>query len=157
MADAAKLARAQETYRTLCAAIEKRNWKYTRHDDDLVVTFGVRGDDLPMDFVLIVDVDRQLIRLSSRMPFTVPEDKRIEGAIVTSYATYRITDGSFDYNMSDGRIAFRMTASFLSSKIGVALFEYMIDCSCGTVDRYNDRFFAVSKGLMSVEEFINTK
>ena len=31
----------------------------------------------------------------------------------------------------------------------------MIDIAVETVDQYNDKFFAVSKGLISIEDYLN--
>lgn len=154
MADEMKTASALQVYKTLCEAIERRNWTYQKEDDELLVCFGVSGDDIPLRFILVVDVERQLVRLSSPLPFKMGEDKRVEGAIATCAASYGIVDGSFDYDLSDGSIAFRMTASFRESVIGEGLFHYLIDCSCATVDKYNDLFLALSKGIMSIADFI---
>lgn len=88
------------------------------------------------------------------MPFKMAEDKRMEGAIVTCVANFGMVDGSFDYDVADGTIVFRMTASFRESVIGDGLFQYMISCSCAMVDAYNDKFLAINKGILSVEDFI---
>ena len=157
MADATQMALAKTVYQDLCATLDRRNWTYKRHDDDLVVTFGVSGEDLPMDFVLAVDADRQLLRVFSRMPFTAPEDKRMEMAIATCVATYGLADGSFDFNIKDGSITFRMTASFRESKIGEGLFQYLIDCSCAMVDVFNDKFLGICKGFLSLQDFIKSR
>ncbi|MGN0113694.1 MAG: hypothetical protein ACI396_00025 [Acutalibacteraceae bacterium] len=154
MADTNKLAAAKTVYDDLCASLDKRGWKYTKHDDDLVVTFGVAGDDIPMDFMLDVNADRQLLIVLSRLPFTVPEDKRMDLAIATCVASYGLADGSFDFNIATGDITFRLTASFRDSRIGDGLFEYLIGVSSYSVDEYNDKFLAVSKGVMSINDFI---
>lgn len=146
---------ARKVYEDLCASLDKRKWHYQKHDDDLVVTCGVVGEDIPMQFILIVDVERQLLRVLSRLPFTVPEDKRMELAIATCVATYGLADGSFDYNIADGTIDFRLTASFRESVIGDGLFEYLIACSSFTVDKYNDKFLALCKGVISINDFIS--
>lgn len=156
MADANALERAKKVYADLCAALDNRNWKYSKREDDLVVTFGVSGDDIPMDFVLAVDADRQLLRLFSRFPFNVQEDHRMDLAIATCAANYKLADGSFDYDLTTGRISFRLTASFRESMIGEGLFNYMVDCSCHTVDRYNDKFLRVSNGTVSIGDFLSS-
>ncbi len=145
---------AEQVYKTLCDAIDNRNWRYTKEEDRLLVRFGVSGDDIPMQFVLVVDAKRQLIRLMSPLPFKMSEAKRMEGAIATCVASYGMADGSFDYDLSDGTIVFRMTASFRESVIGEGLFQYLISCSCAMVDKYNDQFLAIDKGLMSITDFI---
>ncbi len=149
-----KIKLANRVYKTLCNAIEKRNWTFERDDTELLVHFGVSGDDIPMQFVLIVDAQRQLVRLASLLPFKMSEAKRVEGAVATCAATYSLNDGCFDYDINDGSIAFRMTASFVNSVINEELFQYMIACACVTVDEYNDRFLALDKGATTIAEFI---
>ena len=154
MADEMKMKLALQVYQTLCEAIDNRNWKYGKEEEKLLVHFGVNGDDIPMQFILFVDADRQLIRLLSPLPFKMSEAKRMEGAIATCVASYRMADGSFDYDLSDGSIVFRMTASYRESIIGEGLLQYMISCSCAMVDRYNDMFLAIDKDLLSISDFI---
>ena len=125
-----------------------------KDEEKLLVHFGVSGDDIPMQFILVVDAERQLVRLMSPMPYKMSEGKRMEGAIATCAASYGMADGSFDYDLSDGEIVFRMTASFRESLIGEGLLQYMISCSCAMVDKYNDQFLAIDKGLMSITDFI---
>ena len=154
MTEEIKHAAALKVYETLCSALEAREWHFDRHDDDLVVSFSVRGEDIPMSFIVMVDEDRQLVRVSSPLPFRFDEEKRMEGAIVSCVASYGLVDGSFDYDIMDGSVSFRMTASFRGSNIADGLLQYMISCACSVVDRYNDKLLAVNKGHMSVSEFI---
>ena len=107
-----------------------------------------------MTLILMADADRQLIRVMSPLSFKLDEDKRVEGAIAVCAASYGMADGSFDYDLSDGSIVFRMTASFRESTIGEELIQYLISCTCAMVDKYNDKFLALSKGVMSLEDFI---
>jgi len=153
--DEKKMADALKVYQTLCEAIERREWKYEKEEEKLLVHFGVNGDDIPMQFILVVDAERQLIRVMSPLPFKISEEKRMEGAIATCAATYGMVDGNFDYDLSDGSIVFRMTASFRDSVIGDGLFQYLISCSCAMVDEYNEKFLALDKGLMNVTDFID--
>ncbi len=157
MAEVNELERAKAVYADLCSALEKREWNYQKHEDDLVVTFGVSGEDIPMEFIIAVDAKRQLLRVLSKLPFTVPEDKRMELAIATCVASNGLADGSFDYDIASGTIMFRLTASFRESKIGEGLFEYLVVCSSITVDTYNDKFLALCKGLISINDFIANK
>ncbi len=145
---------AKEVYDTLCKAIDSNDWSYDKEEDRLIVRLTVNGDDLPIKFIIIVDENRQLISFLSPLTFNMGEDKRVEGAIATCIASYGMADGSFDYDMSDGQIVFRLTASFRESKIGEGLIHHMLACTCAMVDKYNDQFFAINKGFMSIEEFM---
>lgn len=154
MADEKMLAAAGQVYATLCQALDERDWRYDRVEKDLVVRFGVNGEDIPIQFVILVDAERQMVRCMSMLPFKMSESKRIEGAIAACAASYGMADGSFDYDVTDGTLFFRMTASFRESRVGTALFSYLIDCSCAMVDRYNDKFLALDKGMLSINDFI---
>ena len=157
MVDEKKMELAKQVYQTLCEALERREWNFGKDEENLLVHFGVNGDDIPMQFILIVDAERQLIRVMSPLPFKMSESKRMEGAIATCAASFRMVDGSFDYNLSDGTIVFRMTASFRESRIGEGLLQYMISCSCAMVDKYNDQFLAIDKGIISIADFLAKK
>lgn len=151
-----KMERAKKVYATLCEALDERNWKYEKVDDELLVHFTVNGDDLPMQYIIFADVDRQLLRLLSPLPFDMAEDKRIDGAIATCHATYGLRDGSFDYDLSDGKIVYRMTSAFLDNEVPVSVIQYMIDFTGAVVDKYNDKFFALNKGFLTIEKFLES-
>lgn len=154
MIDDNKMNLAKQVYQTLCDAIDNRGWKYGKDEEKLLVHFGVNGDDIPMNFILVVDAKRQLVRLMSPLSCKMSENKRMEGALATCAASYGMANGNFDYNLSTGEIVFRMTASFRGSVIGEGLFQYMISCACAMVDQYNDQFLAIDKGVLSIADFI---
>lgn len=149
-----KIKNATLAYETLCAALDDMGWKYNRDDDKLIVNFNATGNDLSTSFVILVDVERQLVRLLGYLPFEMSEDKRVEGSIATNFVNYKFADGNFAYNIGNGRIVFSMTATFLDSLIGKEVFEYMIRCSCDTIDDYNDEFLAISEGKLELSKFI---
>ncbi len=155
MSEEKKMEAAQQMYRALCAALDAREWKYAKVEEELLVHFGVNGDDLPLRFVIVVDADRQLIRVLSALPFKISNEKRIEGAIATCAVSCHLADGSFDYDISDGTILFRMAASYADSQIGEGLFQYLISYTCHVVDEYNDQFMALDKGVLSIGDFLD--
>lgn len=154
MADMTKQERAAQVYATICATLDDRQWTYDRDDEKRIVRFGVRTKDLPVHYVIIVDEDRQMLRLASPMNFKMSPSKRTEGAIVTTYATRCLLEGNFDYDLQSGSIAFRLTASFRGSTVGKGMVEYFIDWTDAAVDHFNDKFAAVNNGEMTVEQFI---
>ncbi len=145
---------AVQLYDKMCAYLESKKWKFRRNDEELVIDFSVEGDDLPMDFIMIIDSNIGLIRLLSPLPFKFGRDKRIEGAIATCFITNKLADGSFDYDINDGCVYFRLTASFINSDIGTDLIDHMINYSAFVVDKFNDKFLAVNEGMISITEFL---
>jgi len=150
-----KLQLAKQIYKTLCEAIEAREWSFNKDEERLAVYFEVNGEDIPIKLILIVDAERQLIRLLSPLPFDVAEDKRMDMAIAVCAANYGISDGGFDYDISEGSILFRLTSSFRNSVIGEGLLQYMLSCACVLVDKCNDQFLAINKGVMDISQFLS--
>lgn len=153
MADERKIKRANQVYRSLCDMLDSKDFKYNRHDEDLTITFTMVGDDLPMQFVMKIDVERELIRLFSPLPVTFEKDKIYEGILSTNQANFCLADGSFDFDVMAGKVSFRMTSSFADSLISKDVFQYMIDMASCTIDDYNDKMLMLSKGAMTIEEF----
>jgi len=148
---------AQSVYETFCKTLDARNWKYTRHDEDLVITCGVRGEDLPMDLVIIVNPKAQVVSVISQLPFSIPEDKRVDMAMAVCVANNGLINGTFDFNVLKGDIRFRVVSSFRESILSEELFNYMLIIAAGTVDQYNDKFLMISKGMMSLQQLIESE
>ena len=149
-----KLQLAQRTFATLCQNLDEHDWHYEKDEENLEIECGARGEDLPMDIRIIVDADRQLIILLSVMPFVAPDTKRLDVAIATSIVNNKLVDGSFDYDVTSGHMIFRMTSSFIESEIDSEVFTYMLMVSCHTIDEYNDKFFMLGKGMLSINQFL---
>lgn len=147
----------QNVYETICAMFDNKGYHYERHDDDHVISCTVGGEDIPMDILFVVRDERQLVQLISPMPFRVSEDKRIDIALATTVINDRLVDGSFNFDMAEGRISFRLTTSYIESILGKELFEYMLMVSASTIDEYNDKFLMISKGMISFEQFLDSE
>lgn len=145
---------AKTIYEQLCTAMENRNWRYDKFDDEYAIRFEVMGEDIPMYFTLAVDVERQLVRLKSVLTFNFDEDRRMEGAIATNRINYALADGYFEYDITDGEVAFKLSTSCRDSLISDATIEYMVRCGLFVVEEFNDKLLAVSKGYMTIQQFL---
>lgn len=154
MSEEKDLKKAQSVYATLCEMLTELDWHFQKDEEHLMIECGARGDDLPMSLRVEVDAKRNLIVLLSQMPFAVPEERRTAMSIAVSLANNGLADGSFDFDYMSGAIVFRMTSSYLGSLIGKELFNYMLMCSCATIDEYNDKFLMVAMSKMSNEEIV---
>lgn len=157
MAEELDMKKAKEVYGALTRMLDERDWKYDKDEENLRIISGVRGEDLPIQFIVEVKPQQQVVQFISPLPFHMPEDKRVDGAIAACVANYGIVSGCFDYDISDGEIRFRLTSSYRDSVLGDDLFEYMIMVAAGTVDNYNDRFFMLAKGMMNIQQFIEAE
>ena len=154
MAQEYDMKKAVEIYETVCSMLDNIGWTYDKEEEKLLIRSGVKGDDLPINFVVVVKPRNEVVQLLSAMPFYMPEDKRIDGALAVCAANYGLVDGSFDYDLSDGQIVFRLTSSYRDSLLSEELFRYMVMVSAGTIDKYNDRFFMLAKDMITLEKFL---
>ena len=129
MATEKEFTKARFVFDSICDALDKIEWKYRVEENSLKLIYAVDGDDINMEFTMSCDAERQLIRLYSVLPYRFPEEKRVEGAIATCEANYRLAHGSFDFNLSDGMVVFRLVNSYRDSLVeeifvGVMMYLY---------------------------------
>lgn len=148
------LAKAQEVYESLCKSLDSIDWKYEKEPEKFTIVSSVTGDDFPMGFIMRVSPRNEVVSFISWLPFDVPEDKRVDIAIAVCVANQGLVDGSFDFDISDGTLSFRLTSSYKESVLSEELFKYMLGVSTGTIDLYNDKFFMIIKNMMTVQQFI---
>lgn len=145
---------AKRAYATVIAMMDNDNLKYSRDDENLRIELGFNTDDLDVNVKFMIDEERELVRIFSFLPFKFPEDKRIEGAVATCVANHGMVNGSFDYDFSDGEILFKLVNSYKGDCFSEEAARYMLSVVVSTVDNYNDRFFALAKGMMTLSDFV---
>ncbi len=153
MADMQK-ERARAAYEAFAKGLEAMDWKFSRKDEDMVIKCGARGDDLPIDLFIKMFERLQLVQVFSPLPFTVKEDKRLDMAVAMAAVNNKIVDGCFELDISDGTALFRMTYRYPDELPNAEVVQYLMLCTCQTVDEYNDKFLMLAKGMLSLEQFI---
>ncbi len=128
--------------------------KFDPNRQDLKITFSVTGDDFPMKFVWRIKPKQELISILSPFTFNFREDKIMDGMIALTAINYSLLNGSFDLDMSDGTVFFRINTSFTGTTITKDLLDYLVRVSANTVDNYSYRLFALNKGISTLEEFL---
>lgn len=147
--------KAKNVFSSLVNMLDTRGWNYEKNENDLVIRGGIKGEDLPIEFIMVVNAKQEVVEFLSRLPFEMSPEKRVDGAVAVCVANDGLCDGSFDYNIESGKITFRLTTGFCGNTVlSEDLFEYMIMVSAATVDRYNDKFLMLSKGAVTLKQFI---
>ena len=143
-----------QVYETIKKHLQSNDFGFEPHDDALVLTLTVHGDDLPQPTLIRVMDDRDIIQIVSPIPTTIPEDKRVDAAIAVTVANQGMINGCFDLDMSDGEVQFRVAQSYRGIEINDEFLNYFLGVAFYTTDRYNDKFFMLGKGMMTLEQFI---
>lgn len=147
-------AAAAKVFNKIEAYFKSKDWKYDKNTEKLEFSYQVDGDDLPMRFTLFVDAERELIRLLSFIPFNYAEDKRVEGAVAVCTANFGMINGCFGYDISDGKIFHKLSVPYMDIDISNEMIQYIMGLGITMVDKYNDRFFALNKGYISIADFM---
>ena len=150
------LTEGKEVFRTICSRFDRMGWNVDKNEQELVISCSARGDDLPIELRIEIDTMRGLFMVISPISFTIQEDKRLDTAVAVCAINDILVHGCLDYNINRGRIFYRMVNSFIDSTIGEELAEYMVICACRTVDEYNDKLLMLSKGRMTLEQFLTS-
>ena len=66
--------------------LDYKGWHYERDEETLVVKSGVQGDDLPIQFLIVVNAEKELVQFLSKLPFSVREEKRVDLAVAICIA-----------------------------------------------------------------------
>ena len=144
---------ARALYNTLCQTLDKMKWHYTKEEDKYVIRTSAIGQDLSMKLNMKIDAERQVMYLKSPMPFDIPERAREALTTAVVVANYTMLNGSFEYDLSDGYLAFKIVVPYMESIISEKVCHYMIMVSCQMIDKFNDKFKALVDGTMSLDEF----
>lgn len=140
-------------FRRVCKYLDDNNFKYDTDEKDLLIHFGMRGEDIPVKIIIRVDDKRSLLKVVSPMPFDIAEDKRVEAAIAINAINNQLANGNFDMDIGDGTVLFRVAVPFEGGMPDESI-HYLIGVACVTVDEYNDKLLMLNKGMWTLEEFI---
>lgn len=149
-----KESEAKTMYGTLCQTIDNMQWRYGKDEANLVILAAVVGQNLSIQLFIKVDQERQVMFLKSPMPYTIPQDKREVVATAVAAANFAMLNGSFEFDTTNGNLAFKMVVPFMQSIISESVCRYMILLSCKMTDTYNDKFKALVDERMNLDEFV---
>lgn len=154
MAEEKELELAKRVFEDMCQAMDKQEWQYDRHDEDLVVTIRMQGEDFPVGLILRVNAAAQVVSVYSVLPVKVPDEKLVDVAVAVCIANDGMINGGFDLDMNKKQIVWRLCTTYRGSLLGSEAYSYMVGVSTSTVDKYNERFLMLAKDMIDLKKFI---
>jgi hypothetical protein len=145
---------AEKLYETLVGFFEKNGY---RHDDDpenFSLKCGFKTNDLPADLKIQLYPEIGIIHILSMLPFKLSKDKIEEGCKAACAVNNVLYDGNFIVGIESGAILFKLSSFYYGSIIGEDLIEKLITVSLGMIDRYNDKFLMLEKGVIDASEIV---
>lgn len=154
MADIIKTGKAVNVYHKLIETLDSIGWKYSTLEDEPGVIYTVNGDDMIMEFIVTIHPDAQLLHFLSILPMRFDEEKRMDGLMAACAVSGKVPWGTFSFNMETSKIVYGASSIFSDCEVNEGWFTQQMDMAHAVVDMYNDRFLALAKGYISIEEFI---
>ena len=147
--------KARAVYDTVCKALDKMKWVYDKEEEELAVTTGAKGSDLPIDIIIRVLPDAEVLSVQAPFAFEVPDEHSIDVAIAVTAANYGLIRGCFDYDMMSGDLRFRMSAPYNgNTTLAEEVVEMLVLIAATTVDSYQTRLLMVAKGVVTPSKFL---
>ena len=148
-----KVKEAQTILQTTLDFLNEENFHFEQ-TEDYEIHFTVKGDDLPMELYINIDVDREVIRLFSVLPFKINPDNYSLMAEGTVAINDHLVNGNFDLNKDHMMMSFRMAQTYRDSLISKSVIAYILYTSLNTMDDYNDKLFMLNKGKCTLDELL---
>ena len=147
--------KARAVYDTVCAALDKMKWVYDKEEEELAITTGAKGTDLPIDIIIRVLPEAEVLSVQVPFAFDVPDEHSIDVAIAITAANYGLIRGCFDYDMTTGDIRFRVSAPYNgNTSLAAEVVEMLVLIAATTVDSYQSRLLMVAKGIVTPSKFL---
>ena len=147
--------KARAVYDIVCAALDKMKWVYDKEEEELAITTGAKGTDLPIDIIIRVLPEAEVLSVQVPFAFDVPDEHSIDVAIAIAAANYGLIRGCFDYDMTTGDIRFRVSAPYNgNTTLAAEVVEMLVLIAATTVDSYQSRLLMVAKGIVTPSKFL---
>lgn len=127
---------------------------YSKDEDELKFRYIINGDDIPMNFVMRVVPSAGIISLLSPFSFKIKDKNIVNASIAVSATNNSILNGSFDLDVFDGSLCFRISTCYTEELVDMDVLRYLVAVASNTVDRYNDRLLALNKNIISLDEYL---
>lgn len=157
MTEDINIRRARSVYRKVNEAIEKNGWAVKADDQNLVLAYGIKSgeDSEPVQFVIAVDAELQLIRLETRPIIKFDKSRLIDAALGVCVANAILADGSFDLMLKGGALTYRQALVFRgSTNLSLDAVLYLLNYSVFAVNSFSDKFKLLSEGKLNGSDFI---
>lgn len=145
--------RAKEVFDICLSELDSKKWVYDADEENLLVKFVVKGEDLPLRISFLIDAERQLITVYSPI-VTDAVDKIAMLSVAVSQINTFIADGRFITDINNGTVYFKINSCYMGSLIGEEVFDYLIDITCYMVDEYNEKLQAIADGELELSDFL---
>lgn len=141
--------------RSLLSGVEALGWEYRLNLDHYILAMSWTGPRTEYRILLLADEDAGVIGARTSAAFRVPPEKRVAMCEAINRANWGLRVGSFEMDMDDGEVVFRVGLDHQDSAVSARLVARVVQASLGTFERYVPAFMRVIYGGATAMEAIH--
>lgn len=147
--------RAKAAYKSICDFMDDAKLKYQKDDAENVAFVTITGEDFPVTLMFSVSEEKQRVETYSRMPFEIKKEKAVDLAMAIAAINNRIAYGKFVLYLDKDQLTYE-NSEYITDLEGfsAAYGRTLVAPAYSIVEEYNDKLYAISKGLMTVKDFL---
>lgn len=147
--------RAKAAYKAICDFMDEAKLKYDKDDAENVAYVTITGEDFPVTLIFSVSEEKQRVETYSKLPFEIKKEKAVDLAMAIAAINNRIAYGKFVLYLDQDKCAYE-NSEYITDLEGFspAYGHTLVGPAFSIVEKYNDKLYAISKGLMSVKDFL---
>lgn len=145
---------AEETFDTLCGTLDEMNWNCDIDREKLQIATRIKSDGLPFNLRMVMDVEREFMLLYATFDFNIPVDKIAECALCLCMINDNLVDGTFDLNVTSGRLRFRMSLSFRDGLVSAESCGGFLALAVHIINEYSEKLQMAAAGQLSAAEML---
>lgn len=142
----------KEIINIIADALAEKNMLCDKHEDMLIIRSWSLSKD-PIEFCMLINETLKSVTFFSIYDFKIPEERRIEGAAAVCKICFRAR-GSFDYDLNDGSVQYRLATWYKYAPLTVEHVKYMIDIGLASVILHEDKLHSFAKGQTTLKELL---
>ncbi len=149
---------ADEVYQNLINIFERMEYPYdvieSGNDIEKVLHIRSAGEDLPMEFFIVIDAYFQQFKVKSPQPVRFSKEQIPDAAELICAINDVIRFGYFALDVEDGSVMFNYFHLFMDSLVSPDLWGFLVKTSAQIVDEYNDKFLMLAKGMIDKDSLM---
>lgn len=123
---------------------------YELDNDGATFCFKVTGEDLAIPG--FINVYNRCYDVKSYVPCDVGQDKMIDVILLCNYLNTLIPYGTVYYDTKPDAVIFRIEQFHDESLVSAEQVKIAVLTSLNIIDEFNDKFFMLVKGMISLED-----
>ncbi|MEI6169336.1 MAG: YbjN domain-containing protein [bacterium] len=118
-------------------------WHFEKVEGKDLIVCSVKGDNASFKIAIRANEDTERVTVFCTSPNLVPEDKRSIVAEFITRATYGLSFGNIEMDMSDGEVRAKSAVDIEGGVLTPKMVGSLISCSVNLMDKYYPGLMAI--------------